>query len=117
MISTNSNLPSLIDHGNSSVAKLRFRTPEARDAYFKEYQAAIAGLDIQPEPMTGIMLVKCAWCKADMGTKACVAKMDGQTSHGMCPDCAAKIEADVREYRASVPNDAAIGATVNIPID
>jgi hypothetical protein len=33
------------------------------------------------------MIVRCAWCKADMGTKPCEPYQHGQVSHGMCPAC------------------------------
>lgn len=38
--------------------------------------------------MTASMQVRCAWCKADMGTKPCSPEMAGQVSHGMCAACA-----------------------------
>ena len=63
---------------------------------------------------TFTMKVQCAWCKADMGTKACVASMDGQTSHGMCAACATKMESDVREYHLAKPADEQIGQLVKV---
>ena len=35
----------------------------------------------------GTMLRACMYCKASMGTKPCLPEMDGQTSHGCCPNC------------------------------
>jgi len=41
--------------------------------------------------------VICAWCKADMGTK------DGLvgTSHGMCPTCLARMNAEMDAREAA----------------
>ena len=39
------------------------------------------------ELWTGTMLRACSYCGADMGTKPCVQKQDGQVSHGICTAC------------------------------
>ena len=41
-----------------------------------------------PEPdLTGTMLVVCCNCKANLGTKPCLQRFDGEVSHGLCPTC------------------------------
>lgn len=40
----------------------------------------------EPE-MPGTLTVVCAWCEAALGSKPCIASMDGTVSHGMCPRC------------------------------
>ena len=43
--------------------------------------------------MTGLLIVKCCECGADLGTKPCAPEMDGQVSHGYCARCAAAVRA------------------------
>jgi len=40
-----------------------------------------------PAEWTGRLLRVCCYCQADMGTKPCLPSQDGETSHGICPDC------------------------------
>ena len=35
--------------------------------------------------------VICAWCKKEMYEKPCAPENDGQTSHGICDECAIAI--------------------------
>jgi hypothetical protein len=57
----------------------------------------------------GKLQIVCAWCKIDMGTKPCIAAMDGQRSHGMCSKCRA-----VHLYKLSKPGDEDIAITAKI---
>ena len=41
-------------------------------------------------PLSASLKVVCAWCKQDMGSRACVPEQAGKTSHTICPACAKK---------------------------
>jgi hypothetical protein len=43
-----------------------------------------------------LMKVVCAWCKKDLGAKACVPEMVGKISHGICPACADGLREEAR---------------------
>lgn len=41
-----------------------------------------------PPPMPGRMQRVCMYCRANLGDVPCIAELDGETSHGICPCCA-----------------------------
>jgi hypothetical protein len=43
-----------------------------------------------PAAWTGSMNRVCSYCGVFLGTKPCEPALDGQTSHGACPECAVK---------------------------
>lgn len=47
------------------------------------------------------MKITCSWCKRDMGYKAPID--DNSVSHGMCPECLKRQQAEVEEYFAVNP--------------
>ena len=43
----------------------------------------------------------CAWCKQDLGDIPCPAgdPNEGKTSHGVCPECQAKLLAEMAQMK------------------
>ena len=43
------------------------------------------------------MIRQCAWCEKKLGEKKVLSKKkkDPVTTHGICPECAKKVEADL----------------------
>jgi len=39
----------------------------------------------------GMLRRVCAWCSRPMGTTPCEPAMDGQTTHGICDGCMARV--------------------------
>ena len=42
---------------------------------------------IENSDMTGALTIRCGWCKADLGQKACLPALDGQVTTTICPPC------------------------------
>lgn len=42
-----------------------------------------------------ILHLICAWCLRSLGSRPCEAAQAGKLSHGICPSCAAAIEASI----------------------
>ena len=38
----------------------------------------------------------CAWCRRDIGTKA--GETLNSVSHGICPECAQKVQSEIKEF-------------------
>lgn len=45
------------------------------------------------------MLMKCAYCGADMGRKPCSPQNSGKTSHGICGKCEKKELKKIKEMK------------------
>lgn len=57
---------------------------------------------------------KCAWCGADMGERP---GPDGMVTHGICPDCAAKIKHRRRRRRQQpAPNQTALDISDRVAV-
>jgi hypothetical protein len=48
------------------------------------------------------MKVICAWCKKDLGEKDGEGQ-EGQTSHGICPECYLKVKGSRDENQHDIP--------------
>lgn len=46
------------------------------------------------------MKVICAWCKKDMGTKNGAPGTHNDVSHGICPECKARVQEEIRQQIA-----------------
>ncbi len=54
-----------------------------------------------------ILKVKCSWCGLDMGRKECVCtdRRFGDTTHGICPECKKRLEAEIETIKSAVRNN------------
>jgi hypothetical protein len=55
--------------------------------------------EIPDSDMTGTMKVACCVCQREIGTKPCLARFDGEVSHGICPECLKVARANIRRAR------------------
>ena len=48
-------------------------------------------------------LIECAWCQRRIGWKRKEGSVPSDTSHGICPPCAADMERDIARLQVCVP--------------
>jgi len=73
---------------NTPLSSRRFNSgPRLQSQSNGRHQGGTKNEPMVPGHNTGKMLLRCAWCDTEMGSRPCAADQDGLTSHGICRTC------------------------------